>query len=233
MFIYKALLFCELVPLIVQWINVLFGFRCNRYQIQSRDLFWHYLPINEKPQMTYSIFSNLNWWKLIFFNCIFSFRFCWSSRPLWPSLSIAWLHFLPSRLDSELRTWRSWNPWRSTWRLRWPHPSPPRSSALSWLWSSTFSMSGSPSGSPTLVSMNSPSAQTSKCFFFSYSWTLSHLTHNNRASADQDGLREQLDPEDVPLSVCQLLLLLFLHRLRQRESSWLSRRPCLSPGKIP
>lgn len=62
---------------------------------------------------------------------------------------------------------------------------------------------------------------------------MSYLTHYNRAPADQDRLWEQLDPEDVPLSVRQLLLLLFLHRLLQRKSSWLSRRPHLCPGKVP
>lgn len=54
-----------------------------------------------------------------------------------------------------------------------------------------------------------------------------------RAPADKDGLREQFDPEDVPVSVRQLLLLLFLHRLLQRESGGLSWRSCLCHGKVP
>lgn len=59
-----------------------------------------------------------------------------------------------------------------------------------------------------------------------------HIRHNNRTSTNQDGLWEQLDSEDVPLSICQLLLLMFLHRLCKGESSWPSRKACLSFGKI-
>lgn len=62
--------------------------------------------------------------------------------------------------------------------------------------------------------------------------TLVCPTRHNRAATDQDWLREQLDPEDVPFPVCQLLLLLFLHRLRERESRGLSWKPRLS-GTIP
>lgn len=60
-----------------------------------------------------------------------------------------------------------------------------------------------------------------------------YLRCNDRAPTDQDRVRKQLDAEDVPLSVRQLLLLLFLHCLCKRESCWSPWRSCLSPRKIP
>lgn len=56
---------------------------------------------------------------------------------------------------------------------------------------------------------------------------------SDRAPPDQDGLREQLDPEDVPVSVRQLLLVLLLHRLLQRESCGLSWTARLHHGEVP
>lgn len=56
---------------------------------------------------------------------------------------------------------------------------------------------------------------------------------SDRAAPDQDGLREQLDPEDVPVSVRQLLLVLLLHRLLQRQSRGLSWTARLHHGEVP
>lgn len=62
---------------------------------------------------------------------------------------------------------------------------------------------------------------------------VSPVWRRRRAAEDQDGLREQPHPEDVPLPVRQLLLLLLLHRLLQREGRRLPRGPRLPPGKVP
>lgn len=175
------------------------------------------------------IFENTTCSKLS--NGYLSFRFCWFWRPLWPSLCTVWPSSLPSQPASGIRIWSSWSRWRSMWHLRWPLLSQPPSSALSWSWSSICSMSASPSGSLTLVSLSRTFALSSSETWFNPK-PPSHPTHDNRAPTDQDRLREQLNPEDVPLPVRQLLLLLFLHRLREREGSRLSWRPCLSSGKI-
>lgn len=54
-----------------------------------------------------------------------------------------------------------------------------------------------------------------------------------RAAADQNGVREQPDAEDVPLSVCELLLVMLLHCFLQREGGGISGGACLLAGHLP
>ncbi len=54
-----------------------------------------------------------------------------------------------------------------------------------------------------------------------------------RAAADQNRVREQPDAEDVPLSVCELLLVLLLHRFLQREGGGLSGKARLLVWCVP